>query len=122
MASESILMSEVIGKRITDICCKYGKQDDWLDTAECFIQLDHAFYIEIPYGYVNNLSIVTPGAGAKTIFENLSDHATYYINKEGKTVGEVWRHKKNGNVTFFIRSGRRCLGTTPYQKNMPPTK
>jgi len=50
MAEERIPMREVMCKTITNIYCKYGKYDDWLDTAKCFIELDHQLYISIPYG------------------------------------------------------------------------
>jgi hypothetical protein len=41
MTDETVLIEEILGKTITDIRCKYGIEDGWLDTAACFIELDH---------------------------------------------------------------------------------
>ena len=50
MPDEIILLEDIFGKTITDIRCKFGREDGWLDTAECFIELDNKICIEIPYG------------------------------------------------------------------------
>jgi hypothetical protein len=95
MTDETVLLEEIFGKTITDIRCKYGKEDGWLDTAECFIELDHEYYIDIPYGQTQDVLVVEPDTEAKTIFDNLSDIPHYHVNKEGKTITEVTEaHKK----------------------------
>lgn len=51
----AIPINEIIGKTITDIRCKSAIEDGWLDTVECYIQIDNEFYIEIPYGHSTNV-------------------------------------------------------------------
>ncbi|MFM7015456.1 MAG: hypothetical protein ACKOX3_03915 [Bacteroidota bacterium] len=103
MTEKILLIDHVIGRTITDIRCKYGKENGWLDTAECFIELDQEFYIEIPYGKTKDVIVGEPDQNAKSIFDNLSDIPEYHFNKEGKSIAEVIDEKKKRKQTIFNR-------------------
>jgi hypothetical protein len=91
MTDEIILMASIIGKVITDIQCKYGQQDGWLDTAECFIELDHTLFIEIPYGESAGVFESVADQASQSIFSDLSDIPQYSLNREGKVTGVEYR-------------------------------
>ena len=122
MTDEIILIEEIIGKTITDIRCKYGLEDGWLDTAECFIELDNKIFIEIPYGQTNGVFETEVDADAKTIFNNLSDIPNYFVNKERKSISEIVEiHKKRkGNIVNRIK--RLLLGYEPPIREYEPYK
>lgn len=42
-------IKELFGRTITRIFADFGVQDDWLDTADCFIELDSALVIGFPF-------------------------------------------------------------------------
>ncbi|MGG9962312.1 hypothetical protein [Ferruginibacter sp. SUN106] len=113
MTEDIILIDEIIGKTITDIRCKYGEEDGWLDTAECFIQLDNKFYIDIPYGQVKDVLVVEPGPEAETVFGNLSDIPYYHVNKEGKSIAEVAEAHKKRKQNIFNRIRKLLFGYEP---------
>ncbi|NHM03659.1 hypothetical protein [Flavobacterium celericrescens] len=120
MTNETILIEKVLGKTITDIRCKYGVVDGWLDTAECFIELDHKICIEIPYGQTNDVVLVEPHSEAKTIFDNLADIPEYHINKEGKTIVEVAEAHKKRKQNIFNRLRKALFNYEPPIKEYKP--
>lgn len=122
MTDETILIEEIIGKTITDIRCKYGKEDGWLDTAECYIELNHQFFIGIPYGHTKDVLIVEPDAEAETIFGNLSDIPHYHVNKEGKTITEVAEAHKKRKRNVFNRLRKALFDYDPPIKEYRPYK
>lgn len=122
MTDETILIEEIIGKAITDIRCKYGKEDGWLDTAECFIQLDNKFYIDIPYGQSKEVLVIEPDPDAKSIFGDLSDIPHYHVNKEGKTIAEVAEAHKKRNQNIFNRLKKVLFDYEPPIKEYKPYK
>jgi hypothetical protein len=101
MTDDTIFIDEIFGKTITDIRCVYGQLDGWLDTAECFIELDHKFYIEIPHGFSKDVLLLEPDPEAKTIFGNLSDIPICHINKEGKSISEVEGVHRGRKINIF---------------------
>lgn len=42
-------VNDLLGTTITQVYCVYGLQDGWLDTADCFIELDGALYAGVPF-------------------------------------------------------------------------
>jgi hypothetical protein len=122
MNAETILIDEIIGRTITDIRCKYGKEDDWLDTAECFIELDSKFYIDIPYGHSKDVLVVQPDPEAKSIFQDLSDSPHYHVNKEGKTVAEVVEAHKKRKQNILNRIEKALFDYEPPIKEYKPYK
>jgi len=119
MADETITIDDIIGKPITDILCKYGKEDEWL-TAKCFIELDHNIYIDIPYGQVTGNLAVELDPEAKTIFGNLSDIPHYHVNKEGKSTAEVVETHSKRKRNFLNRLRKVLFGYEPPIKEYKP--
>lgn len=122
MTDDIILIEEIIGKTITDIRCKYGIEDGWLDTAECFIELDNKIFIEIPYGQSKDVFEVNVDPDAKTIFGNLSDIPHYFVNKEGKSISEVVEIHKKRKRNIFNRIRKVFFGYEPPVKEYKPYK
>ncbi len=122
MPDKAIMIEDIIGKTITDIRCKYGEEDGWLDTAECFIELDHKLYIDIPYGDAIDALVVEPTPEAKTIFENLADIPHYFVNKEGKTIAEVAKAYKKRKKNVFNRLKKILFDYDPPIKEYKPYK
>jgi hypothetical protein len=113
MEDEKIAMSEIIGKAITDIRCKYGEVDGWLNTAYCYIQLDGKCWICIPYGLVHDVWLTVPDPDATSIFANLSDIPFYHINKEGKPITEVTTAHKKRKQKLINRIRKFFFGYEP---------
>ena len=44
-------INELFGKTITNIYATFGVEQEWLDTADCFIELDNSLVIAFPYGF-----------------------------------------------------------------------
>ncbi|RYD94390.1 MAG: hypothetical protein EOP50_09590, partial [Sphingobacteriales bacterium] len=42
-------VNDLLGRTITQVYCVYGEQDGWLDTADCFIELDGVLYAGFPF-------------------------------------------------------------------------
>ncbi|MGN6437607.1 MAG: hypothetical protein ACTHMM_13790 [Agriterribacter sp.] len=122
MKKETISIEEIIGKTITDIRCKYGKENDWLDTVECFIELDHKFYIDIPYGQSVDVLLVEPDAEAETLFGNLSDIPCYSVNEEGRPISEVVEGYKKRKRSPFNRIRKLLFGYEPQVEVYKPYK
>jgi hypothetical protein len=122
MTGRTILIDEIIGKSITDIRCKYGTSDGWLDTAECYIQLDNKFYIDIPYGEVRDVLIREPDPDAESIFGDLSDIPYYHVNKEGKSIEEVVKAHKKRKQNIFNRLKKVLFNYEPPIKEYKPYK
>ena len=122
MTDEIILIEEIIGKTITDIRCKYGVEDGWLDTAECFIELDRKIFIEIPYGQSNGVFEADVDPDAETIFSNLSDIPHYFVNKEGKSISEVVENQKKRKRNIFNQIKKMFFGYEPPIKEYKPYK
>jgi hypothetical protein len=101
MTGENILLDEIIGKTITDIRCKFGKHDGWPDTAECFIEIDRNFYIQIPYGQADSVLVTLLDPAATTIFGDLSDIAHFHVNSERKSIAEVAESHKTRKKNIF---------------------
>jgi hypothetical protein len=122
MTDEIILIEEIIGKTITDIRCKYGIEDGWLDTAECFIELDNKFFIDIPYGQSKGVFEIDVDPDAQSIFANLSDIPHYLVNKEGKSISEVIEIHKKRKENIFNRLKKLLFGYDPPVKEYKPYK
>lgn len=122
MTNEKITIEDLIGKTVTDIRCKYGIQDGWLDTAECFIELDNTFFIRIPLGESTSVFKTEVDSEAKTIFNDLSDIPTYFVNKEGKSVSEIVEMHKKRKRNFINRIKKILFGYDPPIKEYKPYK
>jgi hypothetical protein len=74
-----ILIEELFGKEITDIYAVYGTAQDWLDTAECYLELDTQLIIRIPYSSDKEVWEEVLNLKARTIFA--PDKSKLTINK-----------------------------------------
>lgn len=94
---------ELIGRTITDILVWSKMEVGGLDEAEVFVQLDNDKIIGIPWGF-DSLNIEKPlREAAESLFEDLNDMPVYYVNPEGKSVGEILAAKKKRASSFFGR-------------------
>lgn len=90
-----MLLKEIIGKRITNIYCLYGKYDEWLDTADCFIELDKQWIIDIPWGSLEEdyeMELLEVKPGALSFFGKKYD---YHFKPESKPNDEIIEDNKN---------------------------
>jgi len=98
-------IGELIGQVITNIYIIFGEEQDWLDTAECFIELNNTLIIDIPWGFSTSVWIRELDPKAKTIFKDLADYPVYHVNKEGQSIGEIAAayQKRKKNVFHKLR-------------------
>lgn len=115
-------IEEIIGRTITDIYCIYGIEDDWLDTAEVFIELDKAFYIDIPFGHVARVFDKDLDPAAKSIFGDLSDIPCYSVNQEGKSINEISNNYQKRRKNIFNRLRKALFGYQLTIKEYQPYK
>lgn len=103
MSQQEIPLKEVFGKTITDILCKFGTYDEWLETADCTIELDNEIYMGFPSRESSTVWEREKPIDATSLLTNLSDIVVYHVNKEGKSIKEIadtYRKRKNkfGNI------------------------
>jgi len=101
-----MLVEEIIGKTITNIFQLVEYEHYGIDKGECFIELDHTVIIDIPYGWFNGhdeVWIKKLDAAAVSVLANLSDHAFYRIDKEGKPVKKMATKYVEREPSFFER-------------------
>ncbi|MDJ1505044.1 hypothetical protein [Xanthocytophaga agilis] len=77
-----VTIQDLTGKTITNIYILFGMEDGWLDTAECFLEIEKEIIIEIPTGTTGNTWIKELDPKAESIFKDLSDIPVYHVNKE----------------------------------------
>ena len=100
---------DTIGRTITDILVWSKMEVGGLDEAKVFIQLDNGKIIAIPWGFESMDLEREPHKNAKSLFSDLSDIPSYYINPEKKTIGEVLAAKKKRESSLFGRI-KRIIG------------
>jgi hypothetical protein len=122
MTDEIIMLNEIIGKPITDIRCKFGMHDGWLDTAQCFIEIDRKFYIQIPHGQTDSVLVIPLDPAATTIFDDLSDIPHFHVNREGKSIAEVAKSHNARKKNIFNRLRKALFGYEPPIKEYVPYK
>jgi hypothetical protein len=67
-----MLLTEIIGKTVTNVYCLFGVVNGWLDTCACYVELDYALYLEIPYGDTQDVWLTDSlPAKAKSAFTTL---------------------------------------------------
>lgn len=122
--NDSIPFEDILGRRITNIYCKYGKEQGWLDTAECFIELDKQLVTYIPWTLSESrkLELLEVAQGAKSLFSDLSDIPVYYVNKEEKSIGEVRENHEKRKNQFFHKLLNKLLGFEPLIREYRPYK
>ena len=97
-----MLIKDILGKTITNIYLISGVEQEWLDTADCLIELDNALLIGIPSGQSNEVWEREPDPAARSLFINLADIPSYHVNKEGKSIKEVADAYQKRKNSFFV--------------------
>lgn len=59
---------EIIGKKITNIYSLVTMELGGLDTGECFLELDHQFIIDIPFGFDGDICLKALNKNAISLF------------------------------------------------------
>jgi hypothetical protein len=100
-----MLIEEIIGKTVTNIYATFGVEQEWLDTADCFIELDNNLVIGFPYCFDQDIWIRNLDPKAERLFIDLSDYPVYHVNKEGKSINEIATpyQKKRQNIFYKIK-------------------
>ncbi|MDJ1494584.1 hypothetical protein QNI19_16685 [Cytophagaceae bacterium DM2B3-1] len=113
-----IAIHNLIGKKITNIYILFGLVDEWLDTAECFLEIEKEIIIEIPPGTTGNTWIKELDPKAQSIFKDLSDIPVYHVNKEQKSTPSYPQQKQN----VFNRIREKFFGYKGHKKQYEPNK
>ena len=98
-----MLIEEIFGKTITNIFATFGIEDEWLDTADCFIELDYNLVIGFPNGYQNEVWIRELDSNAENILINLTNYNYYHVNKKGRTIREIKQRIKKRDKNILYR-------------------
>ena len=115
-------ITELFGKTITNIYATIGLEQEWLDTADCFIELDNNLVIAFPYGFSDDVWIRELDTKAKSLFEDLSDYPVYHVNKEGKSIGEIAATYQKQKRNIFNRLKKTLFGQEVVIKEYQPYK
>jgi len=88
-----MLLTELIGKTITNIFEILNYEVGGLDKGECFVELDNALIIDIPYSFETlegEVLIKKLNEEAVTVFTDLDKlFPIYHVNKEGTSIKEI---------------------------------
>ena len=117
-----MLIDELFGKTITNIYVHSGIQQEWLDTADCFIELDKNLIIAFPYGFSVEVWVRELDPKAHTLFKDLSDSPVYHINKKDKSIGEIAAGYQKQRHTLFHRIRRHLEYKKLWLTNINLTK
>ena len=117
-----MLIEELFGKTITNIYATFGVEQEWLDTADCFIEIDNNLIIGFPYGFDNKVWIRELDINAVSIIKNLSDFTHYHINQEQKTIQQINEIYKQKRKNIFNRIRKIFFGQELTIKEYQPYK
>jgi hypothetical protein len=117
-----MLIDELFGKIITNIYANFGIEQEWLDTADCFIELDNTLVIAFPYGFSEEVWVRELDPKASSLFKDLSDYPVYHVNKEGKSIGEIAAAYQEQKQNIFNRIKKAFFGKEVVIKEYQPYK
>lgn len=117
-----MLIKDILGKTITNIYLISGIEQEWLDTADCLIELDNALLIGIPSGHSNEVWEREPDPAARSLFINLADIPSYHVNKEGKSIKEVADAYQKRKNSFLGKIKKALFGEEKLPKEYRPYK
>ncbi|WP_276500785.1 hypothetical protein [Terrimonas pollutisoli] len=117
-----MIINELFGKTITNIYAKFGIEQGWLDTADCFIELDNNLIIGFPFGFSEEVWVRKLDPHATTLFKDLSDYPVYHVNKEGKSIGEIAASYQKKKRNIFNRIRKALFGQEVIIKEYQPYK
>ncbi|THU37981.1 hypothetical protein FAM09_14940 [Niastella caeni] len=115
-------IKELFGKTITNIYATFGVEQEWLDTADCFIELDNNLVIAFPFSFSEEVWVRELDAKATTLFNDLSDYPVYHVNKEGKSIGEIAATYQKQKRNIFNRIKKAIFGQDVVIKEYQPYK
>lgn len=119
---ETMLISELIGRRITNIYVLYEPEVGGLDQAECFIELDNLVIIGIPFEFSDEIRVKKRNKNTVSIFADLSDYPVYHVNKDKKNNGEIAENHQKLKRSFLNRVLKVLFGYIPPVKEYQPYK
>lgn len=117
-----MIITELFGKTITNIYATLGVTQGWLDTADCFIELDESLIIGFPFGFSEDVWIRELDPKATTLFKNLSSYPVYHVNKEGKSIGEIAAAYQKKKRNIFSKIKKALFGHEILNKAYQPYK
>lgn len=115
-------INELFGKKITNLFIRFGKEQEWLDTADCFIELDNSLLIGFPHEFSGEVWVREADPAATTVFGDLSDYPVYHVNKEGKSIGEIAESYQKKKRNVFNRIRKALFGYDVVIKEYQPYK
>jgi hypothetical protein len=92
---------EIIGKTVTNIYLLVTMEVGGLDRAECFIELDNKYIIDIPYAHSDDIWLKELNKDAVSLFADLRDYPIYLVNKDNKTVADIAENYQRQRRNIF---------------------
>ncbi len=112
--SPDILISEILGRTITNVSCKFGMYNDWLETAYCLIELDGKIWFSVPFSGHDKTFTEEQDGDYELLFKSKSDVNNPVIGQ--KIVGFVWPDDSDEKCFLELSNGYFISETTmsPY--------
>ena len=117
-----MLIEEIFGKEITNIYATFGEEDEWLDTADCFIELEYNLIIGFPNGFQSEVWIREMEPNTENILQDLKDYKYYHVNKAGKTINEIQTLVEKRNKNYFYKILKVIWTDNPFFAAYKPYK
>lgn len=93
-----------------------------LDTAECFVELDNTYIIDIPYFLSKDIETKELNKNAVSLFADLSDFPVYHVKKNKKTKDGSITNYQLQKQTIFNKLSKVILGWNRRNKDYQPYK
>ena len=113
---------EIIGKTVTNIYLLVTMEVGGLDRAECFIELDNKYIIDIPYAHSDDIWLKELNKDAVSLFADLRDYPIYLVNKDNKTVAEIAENYQRQRRNIFNILRKYLFGQDIVIKDYQPYK
>ena len=94
-------LKELFGKTITRIYAVFGVEQGWLDTADCFLEIDEQFIIGFPFFFNHDVWLRELTANAEQLFQG--DKPTIVIGR--KIADFVWYEDNDYGGYFLLDDG-----------------
>jgi len=94
-------IKELFGKTITKAYAVFGMEQGWLDTADCFIELDNSVLIGLPFFYDNEVWVRKLPENAEQLFKEKDQ--SIVINR--KITDFVWYENDDHGGYFLLDDG-----------------
>ena len=101
-----MLIKELFGKTITNFYAVFGKEQEWLDTADCYIQLNDKLIIGFPFGFNDEVWI-------RELDPNVEDLFDYTNRIRGLAIQDfLWYNDASEKGFFLLSDGSLITETT----------